>query len=317
MTDLSHQPVICLLGPTACGKTDLALSLAQKLPCEIISVDSALVYRGMDIGTAKPSDAERAQVPHHLIDICEPTESYSTGRFCQDAMTLISSIHQRGRIPLLVGGTMLYHWHLQQGIADLPEANQSIRQKIAEQAAESGWQQMHVKLQAVDAASAQKINPNDPQRISRALEVFYATGIPLSEHQQKRSPAINYQFSNIILDVPDRAVLRSRIADRFHRMLDLGLLEEVKKLMQKPGIDADLPAMRMVGYRQVLAYLMGNESYDDMVDRGIISTCQLAKRQLTWLRRWAGAAHFDMCLSNLIEGVMTRLLLDERISEYA
>lgn len=277
-------PVACLCGPTASGKTALALALAARLPLEIVSVDATLVYRGLDIGTAKPTPAERAGVPHHLIDIREPTESYSAGAFLQDVEPLLAAIHARGRLPLLVGGTMLYFRVLQRGLAHLPTADPGLRAALAARAAAEGWPALHAELHRVDPVAAARIAPQDAQRIQRALEVHHLSGRPLSAHwQQQRVPA--RPILHLALIDPDRARLHRRIEARFTRMLQAGFVEEVRALRQRyPGLSLALPAMRAVGYRQVWARLEGELDDAQLLARGVAATRQLAKRQLTALR---------------------------------
>lgn len=283
-------PWIGLAGPTASGKTAVALAIARELPVEIISVDSALVYRGMDIGTAKPSATELAAVPHHLIDIIDPAESYSAARFVQDARRLITEIRQRGRMPLLVGGTMLYFKALMDGIDALPQADPQVRAALDAEAAALGWPAMHARLAAVDPATAARLAPNDSQRVQRALEVWRLTGQPLSSfftRAQHREPADEEPLL-IALEPSDRAWLHARIAERFEKMLVQGLLDEVRMLMTRPDLHPNLPAMRCVGYRQAweaLALgLQGDAVRSTVAIRGVAATRQLAKRQLTWLR---------------------------------
>ena len=278
-------PVILLMGPTASGKTDLAVDLVERLPCEIISVDSAMVYRGMDIGTAKPGPEVLKKAPHRLIDICDPGESYSAARFCEDAEREIAAVVATGRIPLLVGGTMLYFRALQQGLSRLPAANPAVRARLDAQARSEGLAALHGRLAAVDSKAAQRIHPNDPQRIQRALEVFEITGRPLSQltgAQHRR--ALPYRTLKLVRAPEERAVLHRRIAQRFHRMLELGFEAEVGELWARGDLTPELPSMRCVGYRQMLKYLLGEYTYEEMEQRGIIATRQLAKRQITWLR---------------------------------
>ncbi len=279
-------PVVAIMGPTASGKTDLALALADHIAVEIISVDSALVFRGMDIGTAKPSDKERSICPHHLIDILDPSESYSVSQFCSDANQLITQIHQRGNIPILAGGTMMYFNALINGISPLPKSDEAIRRAICEEANESGWSAMHAQLQQVDPISAKRIHPNDPQRLTRALEVFRSSGKPLTYWQQQEVTKTPFEITQFAIAPQDRAVLHMRIEQRFKQMLEAGFVDEVKKLYQRGDLHIDLPAIRSVGYRQVWQYLSQALSYEEMQERGIIATRQLAKRQLTWLRGW-------------------------------
>ncbi len=279
--------IICLMGPTASGKSDLAFRLINELPCEIISVDSAMIYRGMDIGTAKPTTEELKQAPHRLIDIRDPSEAYSAADFCSDAKHEIEAIFALGKIPLLVGGTMLYFRALQQGLSSLPAADETTRQLILDKANHLGWQALHDELAKIDPATAKRIHPNDPQRLSRALEIYYLTGQSLSTHFEMSKPSDQaYEFINIGLLPEDRAWLHERIAKRFHLMLDHGFLEEVKQLHDRGDLSADLPSMRAVGYRQAWAYLENEISYEQFVEQGIAATRQLAKRQITWLRSW-------------------------------
>jgi tRNA dimethylallyltransferase len=280
---------IFLMGPTASGKTDLAMRLCEALPCEIISVDSALVYKGMDIGTAKPSAAELARYPHHLVDILDPAQSYSAAQFRHDALEIMADISARGKIPLLVGGTMLYFRALIEGLGVLPEADPVVRAAIEKDAAEHGWQYVHQQLQAVDAVSAERIHPNDPQRLQRALEVYRLTGISMTQwrdlEQQQKQP-FPYQVVQLALAPDDRAVLHQRIAQRFKRMLEQNFEAEVKALYQRGDLHPGLPSIRAVGYRQMWAYLAGEDDYAAMQEKGIAATRQLAKRQFTWLRSW-------------------------------
>jgi tRNA dimethylallyltransferase len=283
---------VFLLGPTASGKTAVALALAERFPVEIVSVDSAQVYRGLDIGTAKPDAAERALVPHHLIDIVEPTQAYSAGRFRDDALRVVAAIHARGRLPLLAGGTMLYFSALTRGLADLPRADAGIRATIGERAAKVGWPALHRELREVDPASADRIEPTDAQRIQRALEVWRLTGRPLSAIQSERSTApLPFEPLRIALEPSHRAALHERIATRFRAMLAAGLEDEVVELRRRHALDEGLPAMRAVGYRQVWQTLEGEAPRSTLEARGIAATRQLAKRQLTWLRAMATPGH--------------------------
>ena len=277
---------LCLAGPTASGKTAVALQLAQQLPLEVISVDSALVYRGMDIGTAKPTAAERAQVPHHLIDILEPTEAYSAARFVADATRLAAEVRARGRVPLLVGGTMLYFKALREGLDAMPPADAEVRRLLDEQAALQGWPAMHAELARVDPATAARLPPGDSQRIQRALEVFRLTGRPLSQWQQGPRTADTDAWPLVALEPQSRAWLHQRIADRFAAMLKDGLLDEVRALRQRGDLSPELPSMRCVGYRQAWQAL-DEGRIDALFDQGVAATRQLAKRQLTWLRGMA------------------------------
>jgi len=287
-------PIIFLMGPTATGKTDLAVALRDHLPVELISVDSALVYRGLDIGSAKPEPELLAKVPHRLIDIRDPVESYSAADFAHDARREIQEITAAGRIPLFVGGTMLYFKALLDGLADSPPADAEIRQEIEKEAAEKGWSFLHQQLALIDPETAARLHPNHSQRIQRALEVYRSTGKTLSAFQcdQKESGSElgpieeDYQLTQIALIPEDRSVLHQRIEQRFNAMLQQGLEEEVKKLYRRGDLQPDLPAIRAVGYRQMWQYLSGELTYTEMVHKGVVATRQLAKRQLTWLRKW-------------------------------
>ena len=284
--------VICLMGPTASGKTEAAVRLVEQFPLEIVSVDSALVYRGMDIGTAKPDAATLARAPHRLIDIREPEDAYSAGAFVRDAAREIAAIGARGRTPLLVGGTMLYFRSLMRGIAELPVGDPALRAEIDEQAAACGWPALHAELAAVDAAA--RIAPNDRQRIQRALEVYRLTGQTLSEwHRKAAGSAVDYRFVKIALIDERRSRLHERINARFLAMLEEGFLEEVKTLRSRPGLTADSPSMRSVGYRQLWAFIDGDCDLESAIARGQAATRQLAKRQITWLRSESELEVFD------------------------
>ena len=286
MTDPQRPTVIFLMGPTASGKTALAIELAKRLPCDIISVDSALVYRGMDIGTAKPTAIEQAEAPHRLLDLIDPSESYSAADFRRDALREIESIVAQDRIPLLVGGTMLYYKALLEGLSPLPAADPLIRQAIETEAEQIGWDALHAQLQQIDPVSAARIHPNDPQRLSRALEVYRISGKTLTELTQTKGEQLPYRTLQFAIAPTDRELLRQRIAERYQLMLSQGFEQEVQALYQRGDLHADLPSIRCVGYRQMWEYLEGKMSYDEMVYRGIVATCQLAKRQMTWLRGW-------------------------------
>jgi tRNA dimethylallyltransferase len=277
-------PAILLMGPTASGKSAIALELAQLLPVEIVSVDSAQVYRGMDIGTAKPDAAARARVAHHLVDLIDPDQSYSAARFRVDALAAIAGIRSRGRIPLLVGGTMLYFKALREGLSRLPQADARLRKEFDERAAAAGWPALHAELARVDPATAARLSTTDSQRIQRALEVFHISGTPLSALQGARRSDGAPDFLAIALVPSDRAELHRRIADRFDAMLATGLVEEVRTLRQRFSLTPSMPSMRCVGYRQIWDVLEGAQAADDLRERGIAATRQLAKRQLTWLR---------------------------------
>ena len=287
MQHSEHKPLaIFLMGPTASGKTDLAIQLRQQLPVEVISVDSALIYRGMDIGTAKPSKAELALAPHRLIDICDPAESYSAANFRTDALREIQEISTQGKIPLLVGGTMLYYKALLEGLSPLPSADEKVRSEIEAKAALVGWGGLHQELSKIDPISAQRINPNDSQRINRALEVFYLTGKTLTELTAQKGETLPYDILQFAIVPEQREVLHLRIEQRFHKMIELGFQQEVEKLYRRPDLNENLPSIRCVGYRQMWEYLRGDYDHDEMVFRGICATRQLAKRQITWLRGW-------------------------------
>ena len=299
LTQPSTQPdaprAICIMGPTASGKTDLAIECLQELPVELISVDSALVYRDMDIGTAKPDAETLKQAPHRLIDILDPSESYSAAGFRTDALREMADITASGKIPVLVGGTMLYFRALQQGLAVLPSADESIRAEIEQLSVTHGWQYLHDQLQQVDPQSAARIHVNDPQRLQRALEVYYSTGRTLTElWQEQQASDPGYELIKIALFPSDRALLRERIAERFMRMLELGFINEVTQLRARGNLDAQMPSMRCVGYRQAWAYLEGEIDFDSMVETAINATRQLAKRQLTWLRKELDCNFFDV-----------------------
>lgn len=299
---------VLLLGPTASGKTAVALALARRLPAEIVSVDSAQVFRGMDVGTAKPTREERSQVPHHLIDILEPTEAYSAGRFRADALRLVAEIHARGRVPILAGGTMLYFSALLRGIADLPRADPGIRAEIERRAARVGWPALHAELAALDPETAARLEPTDPQRIQRALEVHRITGVPLSRLQAARAAGPPpFEALAIGLEPSDRAALHARIAARFRAMLAAGLVAELAGLRERHRLTAALPAMRAVGYRQAWQVLEGEAPAATLEARGIAATRQLAKRQLTWMRSMEGLERLDCLRCGLAEAVTLRV----------
>lgn len=301
----SLPPAVCLMGPTASGKTDLAVKLVERLPFEIISVDSALVYRGMDIGTAKPDEETLVRAPHRLIDILDPSEAYSASRFREDALREMAEISASGKIPLLVGGTMLYYRALEYGLSQLPQADAAVRQRIEREAADRGWQALHERLAKVDPVAAKRIHPNDPQRLSRALEVFEVSGRPMSElWQENGPPELPYRLIKVAVAPPDRIELHERIALRFRLMLEKGLVEEVETLYRRGDLNPQLPSIRCVGYRQVWQYLDGELSYDEMSERGIIATRQLAKRQFTWLRSEQRLQWFSTFESNLLEKML-------------
>ena len=287
-------PAIFLMGPTASGKTDLAVSLVARLPLEIISVDSALVYRGMDIGTAKPDAHILADAPHRLIDICDPAETYSAAAFRADALCAMGEITQAGRVPLLVGGTMLYFRALELGLSDLPCADAAIRSRLEKELHDLGLASLHRRLQTLDPLAAARIHPNDPQRTLRALEVIEITGRPLSQLQQRdKAEALPYRLLKLVQAPQERKVLHARIERRFHLMLEQGFEQEVECLLQRGDLSPDLPSMRSVGYRQMIQYLLGESSREEMIERAIIATRQLAKRQFTWLRGDSGCHWLD------------------------
>ncbi len=296
MSDLVTQKrpdAIFLMGPTASGKTALAIELCQRLPVEVISVDSALIYRGMDIGTAKPNQDELSQAPHHLIDILDPSLPYSAADFRRDALNVMGEITARGNIPLLVGGTMLYFKALLEGLSPLPSADQAIREEIENIAREQGWSEVHRRLAEVDPVAAARIHPNDPQRLSRALEVYLISGQTLTEMTQTAGEELPYNVFQFAIAPQDRKILHERIEQRYHLMLDAGFEEEVRALYNRGDLHADLPSIRCVGYRQMWSYLDGEIDYDEMVYRGICATRQLAKRQITWLRGWDNIHRLD------------------------
>ncbi|MDX1608721.1 MAG: tRNA (adenosine(37)-N6)-dimethylallyltransferase MiaA [Halofilum sp. (in: g-proteobacteria)] len=285
-------PAVFLLGPTAAGKTGAAVALATTLPLEIVSVDSALVYRGLDIGAARPDPATLRRAPHRLLDRADPTQPYSAGRFRDEALAAMAEIRRASRVPLLAGGTMMYFHALEHGLAALPSADPALRAELEREAERRGLAALHAELATADPAAAARIHPNDPQRIQRALEVVRLTGRPISELQQSGEP-LPYRVLRLALAPAERATLHARIEQRFDAMLAHGLVEEVRALRARPGMHAELPSMRAVGYRQVWQYLEGELSWDEMRERGIVATRQLARRQLTWLRRMEGVEWFD------------------------
>ncbi len=291
----SLPPAVALIGPTASGKTEIALEIAQRLPVEIVSLDSAQVFIGMDIGTAKPDRATLARCPHHLIDLITPEEPYSAARFRTDALRVMGEISARGKVPLLVGGTMLYFKALLAGLADLPPADPQVRAAIDKQAAQRGWPALHAELARADPLTAARLAPTDSQRIQRALEVLYLTGKPLSAFWQSQGKgALPFRLLTIALVAPDRLRLHERIAARFRAMLAAGLVEEVEGLRVRYRLSADLPSMRCVGYRQVWEMLEGRLPASELAERGIFATRQFAKRQLTWLRALREAGTIDL-----------------------
>lgn len=308
---MSKPLVICLMGPTASGKTELAVSLVEQFPLDVVSVDSALVYRGMNIGTAKPGLDVLARAPHRLIDIRDPEDAYSAGTFVRDARVQIGEIHAAGRIPLLVGGTMLYFRALIQGIADLPKADNVVREEIEAQAQRVGWSAMHEKLAIVDPQAAARINPHDRQRIQRALEVFRISGRPLSAWQAAQSQAPpEFEFIKVALVPGSRAELHRRINQRFLDMLQLDFVAEVAALRQRPGLSAGSTSMRSVGYRQIWAHLDGRDDLEEATAKGQAATRQLAKRQLTWLRSESGLNVADP-LEAGVKSVISAILVEK------
>jgi len=284
--ELNQPPVICLMGPTASGKTALAMALQEALPCDIVSVDSALIYREMDIGTAKPTQDELAKYPHRLINLRDATESYSAADFCRDALAEIAEIRSNNRIPLLVGGTMMYFKSLIEGISPLPTADPEIRKAIESEALAKGWQVLHDQLTEIDPVSAERIHPNDPQRITRALEVYRLTGNTLTQLTQIKGDKLGGNVLQLAITPKERSTLHERIELRYQQMIDMGFEQEVVKLRTRGDLHQDLPSIRCVGYRQMWQYLDGEFDHDEMIFRGVCATRQLAKRQLTWLRNW-------------------------------
>lgn len=288
------ESIVCIMGPTASGKTDLAIEAVSRWPMDIISVDSALVYRDMNIGTAKPDTALLAKAPHRLIDIVDPVQAYSAANFAADAKREIAEISANERIPLLVGGTMLYYRALLDGLSNLPSADESIRARLDEELKEKGSQALHERLAKIDPPAAERIHPNDPQRLLRALEVYELTGKPLSQLQsEQKKTGWQGRVLKLILAPESREVLRERIAQRFEIMLANGFVDEVQRLMDRGDLDLDKPSMRSVGYRQVWQYLTGELSHEQMIEQGVTATRQLAKRQMTWLRKEQGAIWVD------------------------
>ncbi len=302
-------PAIFLMGPTASGKTALSVQLAQALGGEIISVDSALVFKGMDIGTAKPTLEERGGIPHHLIDILDPSESFSTGQFRTQALALMKAITRRGKIPVLTGGTMLYFNALLTGLAMLPAANPAIRAKLDQDLEQLGKEALHHRLAAIDPVAAARIHPNDPQRIQRALEVYEISGKPLSSYfNDAQCEDLPYQKIKLVIAPPDRKILHDIIAQRFRNMLEQGLIDEVEKLYRRGDLSEKMPSIRAVGYRQVWAYMQGVDDLETMTEKAIIATRQLAKRQFTWLRRENDAINFQTGQADLLAHVLASVM---------
>lgn len=286
-------PVVFIMGATASGKTDVAIELVERIDADIVSVDSAMIYRGMNIGTAKPDAHELARAPHALIDILDPKESWSVGEFCQAARTEIRRSRSKGRIPLLTGGTMMYFRALEQGLNDLPAADDEVRQSINAQAEQDGWPAVHAELARVDKAAADKIHPNDSQRIQRALEVFRVSGITMTQLQSAQSRPLEFPLIKCVLTTTSRPVLHDRIHRRLDLMMEQGFLEEVEALYRRGDLEADLPSMRSVGYRQLWAHLEGQVTLGQAIEKAKTATRQLAKRQMTWIRSLEDATHFQ------------------------
>lgn len=296
---------IFLMGPTASGKTALAIELVENYNCEIISVDSALVYKGMDIGTAKPNAELQMRAPHRLINLIDPSEVYSAANFREDALREMADITAKGKVPLLVGGTMMYFKFLRDGAAQLPKANDAVRQRLLTQGEEFGWPYMHAKLGEIDPVSAERLEPMDSQRIQRALEVFEISGKTLTQFwaEQDEQP-LPYAFTSFAVMPKERKTLHKRIAQRYQIMMQQGFVDEVKKLFARSDLHEELPSIRCVGYRQVWQYLQGEIDYDEMIERGIIATRQLAKRQITWLRSWPDLNWLDTEDPNLLQSAL-------------
>lgn len=307
MSGDSPPPVIFLMGPTAAGKTDLAMALTQVLPLEIISVDSAMIYRGMDIGTAKPTPELLQQFPHHLVDTLDPAERYSVGRFCDDVSELIDRISAAGKIPLLVGGTMMYFRALQYGLADLPDADPAIRCRLDSDAERHGLSSLHERLQGIDPVAAERIHATDSQRLQRALEVYEITGQSLTELTCNTGSRLNHRVIKLMLSPDSRPLLHSRIERRFHQMLAEGFVDEAWALYQRGDLNTSMPSVRAVGYRQAWSYFNGEYDKATFIDRAVIATRQMAKRQITWLRSQRDGIWFDSAKALPVESV-TRLL---------
>ena len=306
LTSITDLPrAIFLMGPTASGKTALAIDLVENYNCEIISVDSALVYKGMDIGTAKPDAELQARAPHRLIDLIDPTEAYSAANFREDALREMADITAKGKVPLLVGGTMMYFKFLRDGAAQLPKADEAVRQRLLAQGEEFGWPHMHAQLAKVDPVAAERLKPMDSQRIQRALEVFEVSGKTLTQFwaEQDEQP-LPYDVISFAVMPKERKTLHKRIAQRYQIMMKQGFVEEVKTLFARGDLHEELPSIRCVGYRQVWQYLKGEIDYDEMVERGIIATRQLAKRQITWLRSWPDLNWLDTEDPNLLQSAL-------------
>ena len=298
------------MGATATGKTDLALHLYENINCEIVSVDSAMVYRGLDIGTAKPDRETLDRIPHHLIDICEPTEAYSAARFQQNANALIKKIIDKGKLPLLVGGTGLYFRALERGLSELPGADYHVRARIKEEAERTDWQSMHKKLRQIDPEAAARISENDPQRIQRALEVYEVSGKTLSSMlSENKKQACRYSIKKMVLLPNDRSLLHRRIKKRLLAMLKGGLVEEVEHFHKRGDLFANLSSMRLVGYRQIWNYLDGDINYQEMQDQAIAATRQMAKRQITWFRHEDNTELFDPYDADICNKIINNLVI--------
>lgn len=303
--DNRHQAIICIAGPTASGKSASVLAIAQRWPIEIINVDSATIYKGMDIGTAKPSKAEQAQTPQHLLDIRDPAQTYSAAEFTRDAARLIIAIQARGRIPVLAGGTMMYYKALREGLNELPAACTQVRQELDNFARQHGWPALHAELAKVDPVTAARLAPNDSQRVQRAMEIYRISGKPMSAFlQQPAEKAGEFPYRTISLEPDNRLDLHARIALRFDQMLEKGFVQEVKQLKQRPDLHADLPSIRCVGYRQVWAHLNGDYDLPEAREKAIAATRQLAKRQITWLRAQPDRTRIDCMANNAVEQVI-------------
>ncbi|WP_415901127.1 tRNA (adenosine(37)-N6)-dimethylallyltransferase MiaA [Neptuniibacter sp. QD48_11] len=293
------------MGPTASGKTDLAMKLYDHMPCEIVSVDSAMIYKGMDIGTAKPDHETLARYPHRLIDICDPSEAYSAAEFRMDALKQIEEIRSAGKVPILTGGTMLYFHALKNGLANLPEADAAVRERLLQEAEAEGWVAMHARLAEVDPESAKRLNPNDAQRLQRALEVYEITGRSMTDlwaEQEKQKP--DFPIVSLAVMPQERSELHDRIARRFDIMLEQGFVDEVRTLWNRGDLDLQMPSVRCVGYRQVWEYFAGTWDYDTMKFKGVVATRQLAKRQVTWLRSWENLNWIDTHDTNLLQNAL-------------
>lgn len=301
-------PVICLAGPTASGKSAASLALAERWPVEIIVMDSATIYRGMDIGTAKPTLEEQARAPHHLLDIRDPAETYSAAEFRSDALALIGEIRARGRLPVICGGTMMYYKVLREGISRLPEANVALREQIENEARQRGWPALHAELATYDPATAARLAPNDSQRLQRAIEIFRSSGVPMSAWLAREKPddGSMYRYVTLSLEPSDRAALHARIAQRYRKMLEMGLLEEVARLHERGDLHIGLPSIRCVGYRQLWDHLEGKTSLELAVEQAIAATRQLAKRQLTWLRSDPERSVVDCLAPDAVSRVIDR-----------